>query len=131
MEQYSGVAIVTLLCSLMVLGMAVKVAKTHAKTGLLVPTMTGDPLLERTIRAHMNTIEWMPLFLPSMWMFAIYWSASWATGLGCVWLLARIAYFIGYISAPSKRMPGFFIQAFTTLALLLGAIGRIGYLAVS
>jgi hypothetical protein len=82
MERYYGVAIVTLVCSLVIFGMAFTVSKTHAKTGILAPAMVGDPYLERAIRAHSNTLEWLPIFLPSMWLFAIYWSASWATGLG-------------------------------------------------
>jgi uncharacterized membrane protein YecN with MAPEG domain len=131
MEQYYAVAIVTLLCGLVIFGMALSVASTHTKTGILAPAMTGDPLLERAIRAHVNTIEWIPVFLPSMWLFAIYWSAPWAAGLGLLWLAGRIAYFVGYVSSPSKRLPGFFIQALAALALLLGALGRLLYLSLS
>jgi hypothetical protein len=39
-----------------------------------------------------------------------------------------ILYFIGYLSNPAKRLPGFFIQSTATFALLLGALGRIIYL---
>ncbi|MBN9305911.1 MAG: hypothetical protein BGO82_01235 [Devosia sp. 67-54] len=128
MEQYYLVAIVTLLCSLMIFGMALTVARTHRTTGILAPTMTGDPLLERAIRGHSNTIEWLPVFLPSMWLFAIYWSPEWAAALGALWLVGRIAYFVGYLVAPLKRYPGFFIQAIAAFALLFGALGRIIYL---
>lgn len=128
MQAYFGVAIVTLLVSLACFGMGAMVARTHAKTGILAPTMAGDPLLERTIRAHLNTLEWIPIFLPSMWLFAIYWSPSWATALGGVWIIGRIIYFVGYRAAPQKRLPGFFIQVFASFALLLGAIGRLIYL---
>jgi uncharacterized membrane protein YecN with MAPEG domain len=128
MERYYAVAVVTLLCSLAIFGMALTVARTHKKTGILAPKMTGDPLLEHTIRAHSNTIEWLPIFLPSMWLFALYWNSSWAAVLGMLWLIGRIAYFFGYRSAPLKRYPGFFIQALAAFALLLGALGRIAYL---
>lgn len=125
MERYYPVAVVTLLCSLAIFGMALTVARTHSKTGILAPTMTGDPLLERAIRAHSNTIKWLPVFLPSMWLFAIYWSAPWAAALGLLWIIiGRIAYFIGYLSAPLKRYPGFFIQAVAAFALLLGVTTR-------
>jgi uncharacterized membrane protein YecN with MAPEG domain len=129
MERYYPVAIVTLVHGLVVFGMALTVSRIHASTGILAPTMTGDPRLERAFRAHLNTIEWTPVFLPSMWLFAIYWNASWATALGALWLIGRIAYFVGYISDPNKRFPGFFIQAIATFALLLGALGRVLYLA--
>lgn len=128
MERYYAVAIVTLLCSLTIFGMSFTVAMTHKKTGILAPTMTGDPRLEQAIRAHSNTLEWLPIFLPSMWLFAIYGSPAWAAALGLVWLIGRIAYFVGYLSAPLRRYPGFFIQATAVLVLLFGALGRIAYL---
>lgn len=131
MERYYAVAIVTLLCSLAIFGMALTVARTHKTTGILAPAMTGDPLLERAIRAHSNTLEWLPIFLPAMWLFAIYWDATWAAVLGLVWLIGRIAYFIGYLAAPLKRYPGFFIQATAAFVLLFGALGRIVYLWLS
>ena len=131
MERYYPVAIVTLLCGLVTFGMALTVSRTHSKTGLLAPTMTGDPLLERAIRGHSNTVEWVPIFLPSMWLFAIYWSAAWAAGLGALWLVGRIAYFVGYLSAPEKRFPGFFIQSIAAFALLLGALARVLYLSAA
>jgi uncharacterized membrane protein YecN with MAPEG domain len=130
MQAYYGVALVTIAASLVYFVMATRVARAHVKTGILPPAMTGDPFLERTVRAHTNTLEWMPIFLPSMWLFAIYWSPSWAAGLGVVWIVGRIIYFVGYRSAAQKRLPGFFIQALAASALVLGAAGRIIYLMV-
>jgi hypothetical protein len=45
-------------------------------------------------------------------------------------LVGRVAYFVGYIYGPEKRFPGFFIQSLAASVLLLGALGRIGYLAL-
>jgi uncharacterized membrane protein YecN with MAPEG domain len=131
MQAYYGVAIVTLVTALVYFGMAATVARTHVKSGILAPTMTGDPLLERTVRAHANTAEWMPIFLPSLWLLAIYWSPLWATVLGSAWIVGRIVYFVGYRAAPEKRFPGFFIQTSAAFALLLGALGRIIFLAAT
>lgn len=128
MERYYTVAVVTLLCSFMIFGMALKVAKTHSTTGILAPTMTGDPQLERAVRAHANTLEWLPIFMPALWLFAIYWSPGWAAGLGVAWIIGRIAYFVGYLADPMKRYPGFFIQSIAAFLLLFGALGRIVYL---
>jgi uncharacterized membrane protein YecN with MAPEG domain len=108
--------------------MGFTVARAHARTGILPPTMTGDPYLERRIRAHTNTLEWTPVFLPALWVFAVFWSPLWATILGSVWIVGRILYFIGYASAPKKRYPGFFIQSMAVLVLSLGALGRVIYL---
>ena len=128
MHTYSYVSLVTLLAALVYFWMATQVARTRNKVGILPPMMSGDPLLERTIRAHTNTLEWMPIFLPSLWLFAIYWSEPVAAGIGLIWIVGRIVYFFGYRSAPSKRFPGFFIQALAVTVLLLGALGRILYL---
>jgi uncharacterized membrane protein YecN with MAPEG domain len=131
MERYYSVSIVTLLVGLMCFGMALIVAHRHTKTGILPPTMTGHPSLERAFRAHANTLEWIPIFLPALWLFAIYWSAVWAAGLGLLWIVGRIVYLVGYLSAPEKRLPGFFIQSVAATALVLGALGRIVYLMVT
>ena len=128
MERYYPVALVTIACSLMLFGMATAVARAHGKTGIAPPTMTGHPDLENAVRAHMNTIEGLPLFLPSMWLFAIYWNANWAAALGAIWIVGRILYFVGYTKAPNKRFAGFGIQIFAAVALMLGALGRIVYL---
>jgi uncharacterized membrane protein YecN with MAPEG domain len=131
MRDYYSPAIVTLLISLVYFWMALTVSRTHARTSILAPTMTGDPVLERTYRAHVNTLEWIPIALPSMWLFAIYWSPAVAAILGLIWIVGRLIYFYGYIADPNKRFPGFFIQSLAAFALLLGALGRIVYLAVT
>lgn len=131
MRDYYFPAIVTLLIALVYFWMALTVSRTHARTSILAPTMTGDPILERTYRAHVNTLEWMPIALPSMWLFAIYWSSEVAAILGLVWIVGRLIYFYGYIAGPNKRFPGFFIQSLAAFALLLGALGRIVYLAAT
>lgn len=128
MDIYYPVSVVTLLVGVTLFGMALTVARTHAKTGILAPEMSGDPRLERAVRAHMNTLEWSLVFLPAMWLFAIYWDVTWAAALGLVWVLARIVYFIGYISAPNRRYPGFLVQVLVTTILLFGALGRLLFL---
>ncbi len=110
-------AIVTLLARLLCFAMALVVARAHAKTGILAPAMTADAYLERCNRAHTNTLEWMPIFLPAMWLFAIYWSPMWASLFGSAWIVGRILYFRGYIVSPPKRAPGFLIQVMAVFAL--------------
>ena len=129
MQSYYNVALVTLLTAAVYFWMATRVARAHQKAGILAPVMTGDPVLERTIRAHLNTLEWLPIFLPSLWLFAIYWNSDVAAALGLVWLVGRIGYFVGYVSEARKRFPGFFVQSCAAAVLLIGAIGRIAYLA--
>jgi uncharacterized membrane protein YecN with MAPEG domain len=124
-------AIVTLVAVLVYFWMATRVAVTRRMTGILAPIMTGDPVLERTIRAHTNTLEWLPIFLPSLWLFAFYWGDIPAAIVGAVWIAGRILYFRGYIVDVRKRRPGFFIQAMAAGVLLLGALGRVTYMAIT
>jgi uncharacterized membrane protein YecN with MAPEG domain len=93
--------------------------------------MTGDPILARNIRVQANTLEWLPLFLPSLWLFAIYWSDLVAVILGVVWILGRIVYALGYVADPGKREAGFIIQALATGILLFGALGRVIWILVA
>lgn len=127
MQPHAHVAIVTLVALIVYLWMGISVGRARAKTGIAAPAMTGDPLLERHIRAHYNTLESLPVFLPSLWLFAIYWNDLVAAGLGVVWIVGRILYFLGYVQDPKKREIGFLIQVVATLALLLGALGRVIY----
>jgi len=127
MQSHAYVAIVTLLALLVYFWMGLQVGRARGKCGIPPPAMTGDPVLERTIRAHYNTLEWLPLFLIPLWLFAIYWSDLWAAIIGLVWIVGRIAYQIGYVADPKKREAGFLIQAVAVAVLLFGSLGRLVY----
>lgn len=127
MQSHAYVAIVTLLAILTYFWMSLEVGRARAKSGIQPPAMTGDPILERTIRAHYNTLEWLPIFLAPLWLFAIYWSDLVAALLGVVWIVGRILYQTAYVKDPAKRELGFAIQALVCAVLLFGALGRIIY----
>jgi glutathione S-transferase len=127
MMEHRWTALVTILALLVYLGLGLKVAFARGKSGIEAPAMTGHPLLERANRVHVNTLEWLPLFLAGLWLFAIYWNELVAAGLGLVWIVGRLVYSAGYTADPAKRSTGFLIQALATLALLLGALGRIAW----
>ena len=127
MMEHRWTALVTILALLAYLGMGLKVAFARGKSGIEAPAMTGDPLLERANRVHINTLEWLPLFLIGLWLFAIYWNELVAAGLGLVWIIGRLLYSAGYMADPGKRSTGFLIQGLTSLVLLLGALGKIVY----
>jgi uncharacterized membrane protein YecN with MAPEG domain len=131
MTAHVHVAIVTLLALLLYLWMGTQVSRTRVKVGIRAPAMTGDPLLERTIRAHYNTLEWLPVFLASLWLFAIYWNSTIAAIVGLTWIVGRIVYFLGYTAEARKRSTGFLIQTLAVAALLFGALGRLIYLAAT
>lgn len=128
MPPFSYVALVTLLALLTYFWMGMQVAGARAKSGISAPTMTGDPLLERTIRAHYNTLEWLPLFLVPLWLFAMFWDERIAAAVGVVWIVGRIVYQRGYVAEAGKRSTGFLIQALAVAVLLFGSLGRVVYL---
>jgi uncharacterized membrane protein YecN with MAPEG domain len=125
MIEHRWTALVTLFALLTYFWMATQVPRARTKCGIAAPAMTGDPLLERTIRAHYNTLEWLPIFLVSLWMFAIYWSELAAAALGAVWIVARIVYALSYYRAADRRGPGFLVQSLVTAVLLFGSLGKI------
>jgi len=127
MIEHRWTALVSLLALLVYFWMSTQVPRARVKCGINAPAMTGDPLLERTIRAHYNTLEWLPLFLVSMWLFAVYWNELVAAAVGAVWCVGRIIYALGYYADAQKRGPGFLIQSLATAVLLFGALGKIVY----
>src|ERR1700688_3328864 len=118
-------ALVTLLVIAFYFFTSARVAKARAKFGIKAPAITGNPDFERVFRGQMNTLEWMPIFLPSLWLFAIYISDPIAAALGVVWIAGRVLYLTGYSQAAAKRGPGFGIQALAVAVLWLGALGAI------
>ena len=129
MQSHAYVAIVTALALLVYLWMVIGVGGARRKSGIKAPAMTGDPLLERAVRVQANTLEWLPIFLPSLWLCHLFWQPQDQTGIivaaiGVVWILGRILYAIGYVKDPSKRSMGFLIQFLASVVLLLGALGK-------
>jgi glutathione S-transferase len=106
---------------------SILVARARAQFGIKAPAITGNPDFERVFRVQMNTLEWMPIFLPSLWLFAAYISDGLSAAIGLVWIAGRVLYITGYSQAADKRGTGFGIQALAAIALWLGAIGAIAW----
>jgi glutathione S-transferase len=123
--MYHFTALVTLLALLFYFSTCIGVARARVKFGIKAPAISGNADFERVFRVQMNTLEWLPIFLPSLWLFAVYVSDAIAAVLGLAWIGGRIVYMLGYAAAATKRSPGFFIQSLATFALLLGSLGAI------
>ena len=123
--MFQFTALVTLLSILFYLFTIMQVSKARAAFGIKAPTVSGNPDFERVFRVQMNTLEWMPIFLPSLWLFAFYISDALAAALGVVWIVGRILYLTGYSQAAAKRGLGFGIQGAAALLLWLGALGAV------
>jgi glutathione S-transferase len=123
--MFNYTATVTCLSILLYLFAGFGVARARKTFGVKAPATTGHPDFERAFRVQMNTLEWMPIFLPSLRLFAIYISDALAAAIGVVWIAGRILYIIGYSQAANKRGTGFGVQALAAMVLLLGALGAI------
>lgn len=131
MQPHGSVALVTIAALLVYVWMGLNVGRARGRSGIAAPAMTGDPALERTIRVQANTLEWLPIFLVCLWLFAVYWNDLVAAGLGVVWILGRILYALGYMKEAGKRELGFMVQMAAAAALLFGALGRIVWMMVT
>ena len=125
--MYHLTALVTCLALLFYFFTSIQVSKARVAFGIKVPAISGNPDFERVFRVQMNTLEWLPIFLPSLWLFAIYISDAGAAALGLIWVAGRILYMIGYSQAAAKRGRGFGIQAGAAIILWLGALGAIAW----
>jgi glutathione S-transferase len=119
MPRYT--ALVTLLAILFYFSTGYGVMLARQKFGVPAPAMSGHPDFDRAFRVQMNTLEWMPIFLPLLWLFAFYVSDVGAAVLGLVWIAGRILYMVGYREAANKRGPGFSLQGAACVVLLVGA----------
>jgi len=125
MESFYLTAIVTLLALIVYFYMGLRVGMARSTYNVPAPATSGDPIFERHFRVHMNTLEWMPIFLPSLWIFAGVWNDAAAAIIGLVWIVGRLIYMFAYVADPSKRSMGFFIQMLATAVLLFGSLGFI------
>ena len=101
MFHYTTIA--TLLALMFYFYTSLQVARARMLYGVKAPAISGQPDFERIFRVQMNTLEWLPVFLPSLWLFAYYLSDVFAAAAGAVWIIGRILYMLGYAAAPEKR----------------------------
>ncbi|WP_294534261.1 MAPEG family protein [uncultured Rhodoblastus sp.] len=115
-------SLVTLASLLFYFWLTIDVGRARIQLKVAAPATTGDPLFERLYRIQMNTLEWLPIYLPSLWLFAFYVSDFGAALLGLLWIVGRFLYRRGYREAPEKRSLGFGVQALAVAVLLFGAL---------
>lgn len=101
-------------------GMAV--GRARGRFGIAAPATTGHPDFERVFRVQMNTLEQLIMLIPGMWIFATYVNASWAAGLGVVFIIGRALYSAGYTKEAKKRSWGFGVSALPVMILLVGGL---------
>lgn len=113
-------AAVTLLAVLIALWTVFLVGSTRRRVGISPPATSGSPDLECALRVQANTVEQIVIFLPCLWLSALYFQGWIPPVLGFLWCLGRVLYGLGYKAAkPQARAPGFGIAILSNLALLV------------
>ncbi len=112
--------IVLALLEFFVFGAAV--GKARGTYRVAAPATIGHEMFERYYRVQMNTLELLVMLVPAMWLFARYLSPAAAAGLGALYLLGRLVYFVAYVKDPKTRSLGFALSIGPILLLMLGAL---------
>ncbi|HEY2145632.1 MAG TPA: MAPEG family protein [Steroidobacteraceae bacterium] len=120
-------AIVTLAVGLFYFYTIMQVGKMRGKHGIKAPATTGHPEFERAFRVQLNTLEQMGLFLPFLWVAALYpIPFPWLAPLvGLIWLIGRILYMRGYMADAGNRAIGGTMGGLATLILFIIAAGGV------
>jgi uncharacterized MAPEG superfamily protein len=116
------VAIVILLALLEFVAFGMLVGRARVTYGVKAPATSGHEVFERHFRVHYNTMELLIVFIPAIWLFALYVSPQWGAGLGAVYLAGRIVYFRSYVANPGRRSLGFGMSMIPVLVMLVGAL---------
>ncbi len=114
--------LIALLAVVQLFVFGVLVGWARARYGIAAPATTGHDIFDRYYRVHMNTIETLILFLPSLWVAGQYWSGIWVPALGSVYLVGRVLYLHGYVADPKKRGLGYALSVLPTLVLMVAAL---------
>jgi glutathione S-transferase len=97
------------------------VGQARAKYGIKAPAVTGNEHFECAYRVQMNTLEQMALFLPALWLYAVYVSDRGAAIGGLLWVVGRLIYARAYLTDPATRAPGVIVTMVASIGLWLGA----------
>lgn len=103
------------------------VGKARATHGVKAPATTGHEVFERYFRVQQNTLELLILFVPGLWIAAQYWNPAAMAAIGAVYVLGRIVYFRGYVSAPAARHNGFLLSIVPVTVLLIAGVAGVAW----
>jgi glutathione S-transferase len=101
---------------------SLEVGKARGRYKIPAPATTGNEIFERYFRVHMNTLELLVMFIPSVLLFGLYLNPLIAAGLGVIYLVGRFLYLFAYVKDPKKREVGFALSMLPIMILLVGGL---------
>ncbi len=122
MSDYAFVGIVSSLALLVYYFTLFKAGMARVRFEVPAPSHEGPPEYQRYVRAHLNTLEHLVLFLPGLWLFAFAVSPVWAAAIGIIWPIARFVYALGYYQEANKRRIGLYISMPPIYIFVLGSL---------
>ncbi len=114
------VVILLALVEYLILGLMV--GRARQTYGIEAPATTGNPDFERYFRVHENTLESLIVFIPAVWIFSMTVNYHFGVALGLLFLIVRIIYARGYLTAAAKRVPGAMATGVISAVLVLGSL---------
>lgn len=123
------VGLITLLAMVLLFWVLFRVGGARTKYGVKAPLSDGPEEFLRIVRVQHNTVEQMVLFLPLLWVCALFFNPLLASVLGAIWLIARVWYALAYTADADKRHVPFLIAVVVNVVLfatsLIGVIQAI------
>jgi glutathione S-transferase len=100
----------------------VMVGAMRQKHNVLAPAETGHEEFERMNRVHLNTAEQLIIFIPALWMHALYANPLYGAIVGLFFIIGRFIYRAAYLKNPRSRGLGFSMTMVSSTVLLIWAL---------
>ncbi|XP_065176652.1 microsomal glutathione S-transferase 2-like isoform X2 [Sycon ciliatum] len=94
------------------------------------PRMDGPDEFNRVMRAYMNCVEFLPLFLSCIWVNSLFCHQAISLVLGLLYVYTRHQYFLEYCKAAKAREAPFRQSILITRVLAYSAMAGIALTAV-
>jgi glutathione S-transferase len=117
-------AAVAVLAVLFMVYAMLNVGRMRGKHKIDAPATTGPVEFESALRVQANTVEQAVMFFPLLYVSTAYFNTlAWLpAAFGLLWVIGRLVYMQGYMTAPSRRSTGFLIGTLAMFGLLVLSI---------